>query len=529
MPDFIALRESGMIYVDKTREIASIAMLRQQFFLARPRRFGKSLLISTFEALFSEGLKHFEGLAIHDIWHEDRCYNVVRLDFSTIRLFDSIEAFTQQFEHLLSDAFGKYGFKPQQGEDRLIHLEIDNWLKTQPRQSLVLLIDEYDAPLTAVLDNQDLFKAVRERLASFYSVCKTNVAQLRFFFMTGIAKFNQTGIYSELNNLVDISLDPMYGDIVGYTESEIKKYFSPYLKDAAATLGLSEDETLQKLRQYYDGYCFDENASVHVYSPWSVLNFFARPYRGFKNYWIESGGQISLLGRYLKDHALRNPADYALEKTVSYGEMSIPTGPEKLRDTALLTLAGYLTIKRRELDTFFLGYPNREVEEAMATFYSERLLEGRSIPEVGAGEIRAAFEEGRVDEAVTLLNRIFLNIHYAPQPVRDEATCRNYAQLMLVVAGLRVSVERSNIMGRSDLEVFAGRCHWVLELKFLSRTEEEKGRKPERLLEDALAQLREKRYGLQDGGEEKRIRAALVFSEQRREFVLWQECLEADA
>ena len=100
---------------------------------------------------------------------------------------------------------------------------------------------------------------------------------------------------------------------------------------------------------------------------------------------------------------------------------------------------------------------------------------------------------------------------------------------MLVVAGLRVSVERSNIMGRSDLEVFAGQCHWVLELKFLSRTEEEKGRKPERLLEEALAQLREKRYGLQDGGEEKRIRAALVFSEQRREFVLWQECLEADA
>ena len=484
---------------------------------------------TTFEALFSKGLKHFGGLAIQDIWREEQCYNVVRLDFSTIRYFDSVEAFTLQFEHLLDNAFGKYGFKPQRGEGRLIHLEVARWLKTQPRQSLVLLIDEYDAPLTAVIDNPELFKAVRRKLAAFYSVCKSNAEQLRFFFMTGITKFNQTEDCSELIDLVDISLDPACGDVVGFTEVEIKKYFSPYLKDAAATLGFSEDETLLKLRQYYDGYCFDENASVHVYSPWSVLNFFARPYRGFKNYWIESGGQISLLGRYLKDHALRNPADYALEKTVSYGEMSIPTGPEKLRDTALLTLAGYLTIKRRELDTFFLGYPNREVEEAMATFYSERLLEGRSIPEVGAGEIREAFEEGRVDEAVRLLNRIFLNIHYAPQPVRDEATCRNYAQLMLVVAGLRVSVERSNIMGRSDLEVFAGRCHWVLELKFLSRTEEEKGRKPERLLDEALVQLREKRCGLQDGGAEKRIRAALVFSEQRREFVLWQECPEIDA
>lgn len=474
-------------------------------------------------ALFSEGLKHFEGLAIQDVWREEQCYNVVRFDFSTIRFFDSVEAFTLQFERILDNAFGKYGFKPQQGEDRLMHLEVDRWLKTQPRQSLVLLIDEYDAPLTAVMDNPELFKEVRRKLAAFYSVCKSNVAQLRFFFMTGITKFNQADGYSELDDLIDISFDPMYGDIVGFTELEIKKYFSPYLKDAAATLGLSEDELLQKLRQYYGGYCFDENASIYVYSPWSVLNFLARPYRGFRSYWIESGGQISLLGRYLKDHALRNPADYALEKTVSYGEMSSPTGPEKLRDTALLTLAGYLTIKLRELDTFFLGYPNREVEEAMATFYSERLLEGRSIPEVGAGEIREVFEQGRVDEAVTLLNRIFLNIHYAPQPVRDEATCRNYTRLMLVGAGLRVSVERSN-----DLGVFAGRYHWVLKLKFLSRTEEENCRKPECLLDEALAQLREKCCGLQYGGEEKQIRALLVFSEQRWEFVLWRKYWESD-
>lgn len=385
LPDFIALRECGMIYVDKTRQIASLAMMRRQYVFVRPRRFGKSLLISTFEALFSEGLKHFEGLAIQDVWREERCYNVVRLDFSTIRHFDSFEPFTFQFERLLDNAFGKYGFNPQHGEDRLIHLEVDRWFKTQPRQSLVLLIDEYDAPLTAVIDTPELFKSVRRKLAAFYAVCKSNVAQLRFFFMTGITKFNQADSCSELDDLVDISIDPMYGDIVGVTELEIRKYFSPYLKDAAATLGLSEDGTLQKLRQYYGGYCFDEDASVHVYSPWSVLNFLARPYRGFRSYWIESGGQISLLCRYLKDHAERSPADYAVEKPLNYGEMLIPTGSEeRQRDTALLTLAGYLTIKRRELNTFFLGYPNRELEEAMATTYSERLLEGRSIREIGA-------------------------------------------------------------------------------------------------------------------------------------------------
>lgn len=373
-----------MIYVDKTRQIASLAMMRRQYCLVRPRRFGKSLLVSTFEALFSEGLKHFEGLAIQDVWREERCYNVVRLDFSTISHFDSVEAFILQFERLLDNAFGKYGFKLQQGEDRLIHLEVDRWLKTQPRQSLVILIDEYDAPLTAVMDNPELFRVVRRRLAAFYAVCKSNVAQLRFFFMTGITKFNQAGSCSELDDLIDISLDPKYSDIVGFTELEIRKYFSPYLKDAAATLGLSEDEVLQKLRQYYGGYCFDEDVSVHVYSPWSVLNFLARPYRGFRSYWIESGGQISLLCRYLKDHAERSPADYAVEKPWSYGEMLIPTGSERQRNTALLTLAGYLTIRRRELSTFFLGYPNREVEEAMATTYSERLLEGRSIREIGA-------------------------------------------------------------------------------------------------------------------------------------------------
>ncbi len=373
-----------MIYVDKTRQIASLAMMRQQYVMVRPRRFGKSLLISTFEALFSKGLKHFEGLAIQDIWREDQCYNVVRLDFSTISHFDSVEAFTLQFERLLDNAFGKYGFKPHHGEDRLIHLEVDRWLKTQPRQSLVILIDEYDAPLTAVMDNPVLFRVVRRKLAAFYTVCKSNVAQLRFFFMTGITKFNQEDGCSELDDLIDISLDPIYGDIVGFTELEIMKYFSPYLKNAAVTLGFSEDETLQKLRQYYGGYCFDEDSSVYVYSPWSVLNILARPYRGFRSYWIESGGPISLLGRHLKDHAERSPADYAVEKPLSYGEMLIPTGSERQRDTALLTLAGYLTIRRRELNTFFLGYPNREVEEAMATMYSERLLVGRSIREIGA-------------------------------------------------------------------------------------------------------------------------------------------------
>ena len=202
--DFEALRDAGQIYVDKTQLVFELASLRQKFFLTRPRRFGKSLLVTTFASLFRKGLTYFSGLDIEKLW-KDTTYNVVEIDFSEIKNIEGLKDFYTQLDGRLIDAFEPVGFHYDESAHQSVIRQLSRWMKQLPTNSLVLLIDEYDSPLTACLQNPKLFKSVRTRLSSFYAMVKANDACLRFVFMTGIAKFNQTGIFSELNNFTDIS------------------------------------------------------------------------------------------------------------------------------------------------------------------------------------------------------------------------------------------------------------------------------------------------------------------------------------
>ena len=215
--DFIALRIADEIYVDKTEMVFSLVVKRGKYFLARPRRFGKSLLISTFESLFKFGLRDFKGLAIENLWKEDAVYNVVRLDFSEIKDFADAESFSERLISLLSRKFAPYGFCYELLPFQTVSDQLSDWLTAREKNSLVLLIDEYDAPLTSCLNNKTVFKEVRRALSAFYSVLKSNEGALRFAFITGITKFNRASIFSELNNLSDLSLDVEYGNLLGYT------------------------------------------------------------------------------------------------------------------------------------------------------------------------------------------------------------------------------------------------------------------------------------------------------------------------
>lgn len=529
MPDFVTLRESGMIYVDKTREIADLAAERGAFLLVRPRRFGKSLLISTFETLFAEGIGPFEGLKIQGLWRDESRCCVLRLDFSMLRFSDSAEAFESQFSLFLASAFGRWGFRSKSAALRQINMELDAWLRGLPSGRFVLLIDEYDAPLTAAIGHEALFNSVSAALAAFYAVCRANEEAFRFIFVTGIARFSGTPAAAELSRFSDISFDPKYGAIVGFSEKEILNSFAPQLRCAAAVLGLDEAEMRARLREQYGGYAFDRDAAVHVFSPWSVLNFLARPHRGLRGYWVESGGQILLLERLLANRALLNPASYAGSGMyLRSSELSMTAEPEESRDAAVLLLAGYLTIRRREGNAFLLGYPNREVGEAMAAYASERLLGGKSLPEAGAGGIRKAFEQGLIDEAVILLNRIFLSMSSHSQPVRNGEACLSVVQIMLAAAGVRTADACSNRNGCSSVMVFASHCRWELNLWFLSRREEEEGRKAKALLEEAGEAFFESRNALPGGRWTRKLRVALVFSELKGEFVLWRECSQEE-
>ena len=321
--EFETLRKRGQLYVDKTAQIYTLASKPEKFFLTRPRRFGKSLLVSTFASLFRNGLKYFSGLAIEKLW-KDTTYNVVEIDFSEVKGFADFESFENNVRKVVVSAFEKGGFVLDKSDESNWIYQISNWMKAQPLNSVVLLIDEYDAPHTACLENKALFNRVRGLLSTFYAIIKANDACLRFVFMTGITKFNQTGIFSELNNFSDISLYPAYGTLLGYSEDDIRTYFAGYLARAAERLKLPADEVLSRMRENYDGYCFDMLVSTHVYAPWSVMRFFDAPELGFSNYWMKSGGTLTLLEKYLHSHALKSPTEYDEEQAVSSDELYQP-------------------------------------------------------------------------------------------------------------------------------------------------------------------------------------------------------------
>ncbi len=514
--DFSSIRLSNQIYVDKTKMIYELCRRNaSQVFLARPRRFGKSLLVSTFESLFTYGLRDFQGLAIEGLWREDKTYRVIRLDFSGAKDFLSIAQFESLFSDILIGSFRTAGFEHNPADINLI-AQIGFWMNAQPVSSLVLLIDEYDAPLAACLHRPDLFSQVQTAMSRFFLMLKQHARCLRFLFMAGVTKLANTGIFSGFNNLEDVSPDAEFGTLLGYTEDEIKENFGPYLERAADVLGLTQQAVLENLRTNYDGFCFDEDASSHVYCPWSVLNFLNKPARGFQNYWYTSGGNPSLLVNYLHNHQLENPAAFdapllletdALKVALQYDSLSLPV---------LLTQAGYLTIKDVPTEgCVTLGYPNGEVRSSMARLYAGELLRSNGRCSIPVLKLKQALRDGDLEDTVRILNLVFNAIDYARYPVTDEAACRSFLQVLFIGAAMLPQVEVHTARGRSDLEVEAGPCHWVFEIKFARCPGED-----EDLLAAGLKQVREQHYG-ETPHQTELLRAVLVFDGTARAFTHW--------
>ncbi len=521
--DFATLRMRGQIYVDKTALIYRLASKPEKFFLSRPRRFGKSLLISTFESLFKYGLRDFKGLAIEKLWKDEGHYRVVRLDFSSLKNFSTIEEFRTIFDAYFSNLMLREGLEVPAGQAASGLLAFGNWLTLQPSSSVVLLIDEYDAPLTACLNNPELFELARRHLSTLYAIVKEWDRVLRFFFITGITKFSKASIFSEMNNLTDISLSSVYGTLLGYTRNEVETSFGAHLAAAAEIHGILRDELMERLTEHYDGFCFSKNLGPRVFAPWSLLKFLSCPEDGFENYWFESAGNPTVLQQYLKGHNLRDPNDYFKKKYLSSSVLGATAAdPEHIDDLALLAQAGYLTIKGEGTGSFLLGYPNKEVADSIACLYRNRLLAGRDINELGAAGLRTAVVEGDADFLMDQLNQVFLALDYRKYPIGDESTCRNYAQLILTLGSdVRTFAELHNALGRSDLEVETSRIRWVFEFKF-----QRKGESADNLLEKALLQIRERRYGEGELGGRRLLRVAAVFSEEKRVFAAWKACAE---
>ncbi len=516
--DFVALRRNRMIYADKTDLIYSLASTRARIFLARPRHFGKSLLVSTLQSLFSDGLKYFSGLQIEKRW-TDRQYDVVRLDFSGLKIFDNLDQFERDFKSVLLEAFLPLGFNVDNRRENIVFFDqFKSWLLTLPPDSLVLLIDEYDTPLTSHLDDDEAFDVIRNHLDKFYTVLKSAERCLRFFFMTGITQLSSTSIFSAFNNLTDISLDTKYSQLLGLTEQEISLHFEDYLASAEKVLRLNRDQLRNALRENYDGFCFDRKAQNHIYCPWSFLNFLNNPEEGFLNYWYASGGQPKVLLNYLKKHKLANPFAFDEPRQIRLSELTAAREYKDIGIEALLAQAGYLTIRSVRSNGYAeLGYPNKEVELSMAQLYTDELLRGKNLDPMGVPMLSELIETGSLEEIVARFNAGINLIDYQNFPITTEAASRACIQLFLMGAALMPEVEKHTALGRSDLEVRAGKRHWVFEFKYAAKT-----KAAAELLEAGREQMLSRRYGMGPGAGELH-RAVLVFCGETRRFERWLE------
>lgn len=512
---FEGVRSHNCIYVDKTDLINQFAGEGGYYFLCRPRRFGKTLLVDTLASLFKYGLRDFQGLKIEDQW-SDHTYDVLRLDFSDIRQFTSIEEFDDKFTISVGNAMEAAGIQlsPRITDmpDNFI-AQFGRTMTSRPVESLVLLIDEYDAPLIDCLNNPTLFTKVQKHLLSFFDTVKKVSACLHFMFITGISRYSNVGIFSAFNILQDLSMDPAYGTLLGYTEEEIRFYFKDHLSHAADVLNLSVDECIAKLKENYDGFCFDEDVATHVFNPWSVLYFLKNPKRGFANYWYNSSGNPSILLNYLKGHCLKDPAHYGNDQVVNGTELTSSKDINKLSDLVMLYQSGYLTLKAKSVlgNRYTLNYPNRELALSMAQLYAENLPEEGDL--VNFGMIFLNFSQ---ENFVNELNAFIGKMSYERFPLKDEYSIQSLLYLALRAAGFSPDIEVKNAHGRSDLELRAANRYFVLELKYAREDQD-----ADKLLDAAVEQIKSRHYGEYNHPKLEHVRIALVFSQQQRAFVKW--------
>ena len=473
MQDFRSIILDGYKYIDKTAYIHKLATGGKYYFLSRPRRFGKSITIATLQELYAGSRELFKGLWIEDRWDWNKVHPVIRISFTAIGYQSlGLKAALEQELHSLAKAHGIT--LSQQGVGPMLK-ELLTDLAAQ-KTKVVVLIDEYDAPIINYL-GQDLATAYqnREILKEFYSILKDADALLEFVFLTGVSKFSKVGIFSGINNLQDISLHPAYATMLGYTQEELEYNFADEITQTAAKLNLSRQALLDKLRHWYNGYRFYDNAPT-VYNPVSINLFF--DFGDFQNFWFATGTPTFLIN-LLKQDGLY---DFSLTELSQLEFDSFDL--EDLRPYGLLYQTGYLTLlSRDETGMYRLGYPNYEVENSMLAY----LLDAFGGVPKGAGlavalRLERAFEQDDLEQVIRVLQGMFSGLPHLLYEKTPERFYHAAIHLLFQYMGLRVHSEVCTAEGRADAVVETNSKVYVLEFKL------------DQSAEAALAQIRAKRY-----------------------------------
>ena len=501
---FSEIINKGYLYFDKTALVHKLANDSKYYFLSRPRRFGKSLLVTTLEAYFQGRKELFEGLAISKLETEWKQYPVLHIDLNAAdyrseeALISIIDRHIRQFETI-------YGENPKDMalSDRFIGV-IQRAYEQTGRQ-VVILVDEYDKPLLQTIGNTELQDNYRKILKGFYGVAKTMDACIRLAFFTGVTKFSKVSVFSDLNNLEDISLSEQYAEICGITEQEIRDNIDAQVGELAAANGLTKEECYGRLKEQYDGYHFHPN-SAGMYNPFSLLSALKR--KEFGDQWFQSGTPTFLVevlkrNNYDLEQLTREEATADLLGSLD----AIDTNP-----TPLLYQSGYLTIKGydSEFGTYRLGFPNQEVERGFSRYLFRYYTPASQGQDSFVKDFVLAARAGQTDKFMKRLESLFAGQDY--QIAGDaELYFHNAVALIFKLVGFYTETERHTSDGRMDMVVQTADYIYLFEFKL------------DKSVEEALEQIEEREYALSFAHDPRKLfKIGVNFSSETRRIQNWK-------
>ena len=519
---FEVLRSNQCVYVDKTRYVYQLISQSRVYFLSRPRRFGKSLLLSTLDAYFSGKQELFKGLYLEqaelefaarekrEAWQQ---YPVLYLDLNAERYAQPHDLENALNTHLVRWE-QRYGKEASEATFSSRFMGVIRRAHEKTGRQVVVLIDEYDKPLLDTLDKSELNGTYRDILRAFFSVIKSSDRYLRFAFLTGVTRFSKVSVFSGLNNLRDISLLSDFAGICGITEQELEANFAPEIETLGNELGETRDATLAILKKRYDGYLFARKGE-NVYNPFSLLNVFAS--RELSDYWYATGTPTFLV-EYLKAAHYNIPD---LEGNVRLDESDLEANRTDSRNPLpILFQAGYLTIKEYQatFNVYRLGFPNDEVRYG----FMKNLLDGFAPTLYGAGVAASDFArdmlEGKVDEFMTRMRSILSGIPYSTVSSEEMVALRERdyqvsVYLIFSLMGQFVQTEVHNSVGRADCVVHTRDVIYVFEFKLWSKGTPQ----------EALAQIKANGYDTPFRASGKRVvLIGVSFDEQKRTIGAWE-------
>ncbi|WP_069472940.1 ATP-binding protein [Candidatus Marithrix sp. Canyon 246] len=481
---FSEIITENYLYVDKTKEITELLQGGKYLFLSRPRRFGKSLLISTLSEIFSGNQELFQGLYIYDKidWQS---YPVIIIDFNKIS-YTNDEVFKTSLLSFLDEIATTYDIVLSKSFIKDKFGELIEKISKKTQKKVVVLIDEYDKPIVEHIDDIEKATKNREIMRDFFGILKSSDPFLRFVFLTGVSKFSRVSIFSELNNVRDITFSRQFATLCGYTQKELETYFESYIHNLGSVLEIKKPVLLTKIKTWYNGYSW--NAKDTLYNPFSILNLFMD--QRFSNYWFATGTPTFLM-KLIKNTEL---------DTIQFENKKVPEtifdgyNLENLNVFALLFQTGYLTITDIDSEDLFieytLNYPNLEVKQAFTTYLFTAFTNNR-LDEIqpATKKLRIFLQNDDIEGFINLIRALFAKIPYNLH-IKKEAYYHSLFYMVAVLMGVEIDLEILTDKGRIDGVLEFDNKIYLIEFKYA-----EKGTKMDSLTNKAIAQIKDKNYG----------------------------------